>query len=64
MWSALLLGQAFIVGRHYLKLLFYGSQCALFQSALAHVSYTAAPAAIWPESPAVESIINAEPTVR
>jgi hypothetical protein len=64
MWGALLLGQVFIVGRHYLKLLFYASQCALFQSALAHVSYTAAARVIWPESPAVEAIINAEPSVR
>lgn len=63
MWGALLLGQAYIVGRHYVKLLFYASQCAFFQSALAHASYTAAPPVVWPESPAVEAIINAEPTV-
>jgi len=64
LWSALLLGQTFIVGRHYLKLVFYASQCALFQSALAHAPYTGGPHLAWPESPAVESIINAEPTVR
>ena len=63
MWGALLLGQTYIVGRHYVKLLFYASQCAYFQSALAHASFTAAPPVVWPESPAVEAIINAEPTV-
>jgi hypothetical protein len=61
MWAALFLGQAYIIGRHYLKLLFYASQCALFQSAFAHAWYTAPPAVLWPESPAVEAIINAKP---
>ncbi|HUH07700.1 MAG TPA: hypothetical protein VML96_07830, partial [Egibacteraceae bacterium] len=59
-WGVLLLGQAYILGRHYLKLVFYGSQIALFQSALAHASYTAAPAVVWPDSPAAESIANAD----
>ena len=64
MWAALLLGQAYIIGRHYVKLLFYASQTALFQGALAHTDYTAAPALVWPESPAVESITNARPAAR
>jgi hypothetical protein len=61
MWGVLLLGQAFIVGRHYLKLVFYASETSLFQSALAHADYTAAPMVEWPESPAAESISNANP---
>lgn len=61
MWAVLLLGQAFIVGRHYLKLVFYGSQAALFQSALAHAPYTAPAPVEWPDSPAAESILNAGP---
>lgn len=61
MWLALLLGQAYIVGRHYLKLVFYASQTALFQSALAHASYTAAPRIEWPDSPSAERIANADP---
>jgi hypothetical protein len=61
LWLVLLLGQAFIVGRHYLKVVFYASQTALFQSELAHASYTAAPVVEWPESPAAESITNADP---
>ena len=60
--AALVLGQAYIVGRHYLKLVVYASETVLFQGSLAHAGYTAAPALVWPESPAVESIINAEAT--
>ena len=60
MWITLALGQAYIVARHYLKLLFYASQVAFFQSALAHASYTAAPAVVWPDSPAAEAILNAD----
>nr|MBA3641849.1 hypothetical protein [Acidobacteriota bacterium] len=61
MWATLLLGQAYIVGRHYLKLLFYASQTALFQSQLAHAAYTAPPPVVWPESPAAEAIVSADP---
>lgn len=63
LWLTLALGQAYILARHYLKLLSYASDTALFQRALAHASYTAAPAVVWPDSPAVESILNADPTV-
>lgn len=59
-WGVLLLGQTYIVLRHYLKLVFYGAQVSLFQSAIAHAAYTAAPAVLWPESPAAESIANAQ----
>lgn len=62
MWAVLLVGQLYIVGRHYVKLLFYASQTALFQSALAHAAFTAAPPLVWPESPAAEAVANAEPT--
>lgn len=60
-WLVLTLGQAYIIGRHYLKLLVYASAVSLFQGRLAHAAWTAAPALVWPESPAVESITNAEP---
>ena len=62
LWTALLLGQLYIIGRHYVKLLFYASQTACFQSGLAHAAYTGPAIVAWPESPAVEAIINAEPT--
>ena len=41
-----------------MKLLFYASQTAYFQGALAHAAYTASPTVVWPESPAAESIAN------
>lgn len=61
MWLVLLVGQAYIVGRHYLKLVFYASETALFQSRLAHAAYTAAPPVVWPDSPSAEAIVNADP---
>lgn len=64
MWLVLGLGEVYILARHYLKLLFYASETALFQSRLAHAAYTAAPAVVWPDSPAAESIANADPIAR
>jgi hypothetical protein len=60
MWLVLGLGEVYILGRHYVKLLFYASETAFFQGALAHASYTAAPAVVWPDSPAAEAIANAD----
>jgi hypothetical protein len=54
------IGEVYILGRHYLKLVVYASETALFQHALAHATYTAAPAVVWPDSPAAESIANAD----
>jgi hypothetical protein len=59
-WLTLGLGQAYLVGRHYVKLLFYASETAFFQNALAHAGYTAAPPVVWPESPAAEAIVNVD----
>jgi hypothetical protein len=64
MWVVLACGELYILGRHYLKLLLYASQTALFQNALAHAEYTAAPTLVWPDSPAVEALTNAEPASR
>lgn len=61
MWLVLALGEAYILARHYLKLLFYASETAYFQGALAHAGYTAAPSVVWPDSPAAETIANAGP---
>ena len=57
-WLAFAIGELYILGRHYVKLLFYASQIAYFQSALAHADYTAAPPVVWPDSPAAEAIGN------
>lgn len=54
MWMAFAAGQIYLLARLTLKLQFLASQTALFQSSLAHASYTAAPAPVWPESPAAE----------
>jgi hypothetical protein len=55
-WAVLAIGQTFILIRHVLKLTFYASETALFQSRLAHAAYVAAPAPVWPESAAAEAI--------
>ena len=61
MWVVLGLGEAYILLRHYLKLLFYASETVFFQGALAHAAYTAAPPIVWPDSPAAETIGNVDP---
>ncbi len=58
--AVLTVGEAYILGRHYLKLVVYASETALFQGALAHAAYTAGPAVVWPDSPAAEMIANAD----
>ena len=56
MWLAFIAGQLYLLARLAIKLHFVASQTALFQSHLAHATYTAAPAPAWPESPAAEAI--------
>jgi hypothetical protein len=60
-WVVFGIGELYILARHYLKLLFYASETVFFQGALAHAGYTAAPALVWPDSPAAETIANADP---
>jgi hypothetical protein len=57
-WLVLLVGEAYVVLRLFLKLTFYASETSLFQGRLAHASYTAGPPIEWPESPAAEAIAN------
>ena len=61
-WMVLAVGEAYIIGRHYLKLLVYASETALFQGTLAHAQYASAPVVVWPDSPAIEAITSAEPS--
>jgi hypothetical protein len=56
MWLGFLLSQVYLVARLFLKLHFIASQTALFQAALAHAAYAAAPPYVWPESPSAETI--------
>jgi hypothetical protein len=56
MWAGFAATQTYLLARLAVKLQFLASQTALFQRSLAHAAYTAAPAALWPESPAAETI--------
>ncbi len=49
-------GQLYVLARLCVKLAFWASEAALFQSRLAHAGYTARPEPVWPESPAAEVI--------
>ena len=55
-WIVLAVGQLYIVARHYFKLVFYASQIAYFQGALAHAAFTGPASAVWPDSPAADAI--------
>jgi len=56
MWIAFGIAQLYIAARLWVKLVFWASETALFQSRLAHAGYVAAVPPIWPESPAAEAI--------
>jgi hypothetical protein len=55
-WWTLVAGQAYLLARLWVKLLFYASEAAYFQGALAHAEYVAAPLPVWPDSPAADAI--------
>jgi hypothetical protein len=50
-WAAFAIGQIYVVARLWVKLVFWASEAALFQSRLAHAGYVARPEPAWPESP-------------
>jgi hypothetical protein len=56
MWLALIVGQIYVAARLWVKLVFWASETALFQSRLAHAGYVAKAAPVWPESPMAEAI--------
>lgn len=56
MWIGFALSQLYILARLWVKLTFWASETALFQSRLAHAGYVARPVATWPESPAADAI--------
>jgi hypothetical protein len=56
MWIGFAIGQLYILGRLWVKLVFWASETALFQSRLAHAGYVARPAPVWPDSPAAEAL--------
>jgi hypothetical protein len=56
MWTAFVVGQAYVVARLWVKLVFWASETALFQSLLAHAGYVNRPDPTWPESPIADAI--------
>jgi hypothetical protein len=56
MWIGLAIGQLYVAARLWVKLLFWSSATALFQSRLAHAGYVARPEPQWPDSPAADAI--------
>ena len=55
MWIAFAIGQLYLLARLGVKLLFWASGTALFQSRLAHAGYVRRPLPVWPESPVVDA---------
>ena len=56
MWIGFAIGQCYILARLCVKLIFWASETALFQSRLAHAGYVAAATPVWPDSPSAEAI--------
>jgi hypothetical protein len=56
-WLGFAVGQAYVLVRLWIKLVFWASETALFQSRLAHAGYVAAPPPMWPDSPAADAIL-------
>ena len=56
MWAAFLISQLYIAARLWVKLVFWGSETALFQERLAHAGHVARPEPVWPDSPAADAI--------
>lgn len=56
MWVAFAIGELYVAARLWVKLVFWASETALFQSRLAHAGYVRAAQPTWPDSPAAEAI--------
>jgi hypothetical protein len=56
LWIGLAVGQAYVLARLWVKLLFWASATSLFQARLAHAGYVRTPTPKWPESPSAEAI--------
>jgi len=56
MWLGFAVGQLYVVARLWVKLVFWASETALFQSRLAHAGYVTRVDPVWPESPAADAI--------
>jgi hypothetical protein len=56
MWIGFAIGQIYVVARLWVKLVFWASETALFQSRFGHAAYVARPQPTWPDSPAADAI--------
>jgi hypothetical protein len=56
-WFGLLIGQLYLLGRLWIRLVFYASETALFQSRLAHTGYIASAPVARREAPMVENAL-------
>jgi len=56
MWVGFAVGQVYVIARLWVKLVFWASETALFQSRLAHAGYVNRPEPVWPESPDADAI--------
>jgi hypothetical protein len=56
MWIGFVVGQLYVIGRLWVKLVFWASETALFQNRLAHAGYVARPDPAWPDSPTADAI--------
>jgi hypothetical protein len=55
-WGAFAIGQLYLLGRLWSKLVCWASEISLFQSRLAHAGYVARALPRWPDSPSVEAL--------
>jgi hypothetical protein len=58
MWIGFAIGQLYVIARLWVKLVFWASETAFFQSRLAHAGYVNRPEPIWPDSPEADAIKN------
>jgi hypothetical protein len=56
MWIAFAAGQLYVIARLWVKLVFWASETAFFQSRLAHAGFVNRPEPVWPESPEADAI--------
>jgi hypothetical protein len=58
--TLVVINQLYVIARLWIRLVFWASATALFQSQLAHAGYVARPIPVWPDSPSAEAIRNLE----
>ena len=56
MWAGFALGEAYVLARLAVKLVFWATEVSLFQARFAHAGYVNAPKPAWPDSPAAEAV--------